>query len=55
MTTAKRVITPTKPERLTEALLDSIRLETMIKQTERDIARVQATRKKIQDLIKKHS
>jgi hypothetical protein len=46
---------PTAPDKLTGALLDSIRVEQMIQQNHRDILKVQATRKKLRDLIDKYS
>lgn len=46
---------PTDPSRLTGVLKDSIRVEQMIAENHRDIQKVQATRKKLQDLIDKYS
>jgi hypothetical protein len=51
----KLPVLPTSEEKLTGALLDSLHVEKMIADNHRDIQKVQATRKKLQDLINKYS
>lgn len=46
---------PITPDRIMDALVDSIRVEEMIKENDKALERVKENRKKIREILKKHT